>query len=101
MTPAILACLIGAVVALSLDWLQTLAIARNPARWAEINVILGPHPTFSRVSWYFGACVLLVVLLTGLLWWYALPGLSLGLCAIVAVFEAGVVWRNFRLGLSV
>ncbi|MFM0300028.1 hypothetical protein PQQ99_07860 [Paraburkholderia sediminicola] len=41
-----------------------------------------------------------MTLLTGLLWWYALPGVALGLCVLVSVFEAGVVWRNYRLGLQ-
>lgn len=100
MFAALIACLVAAIVALALDWLQTLSIARNPAQWAEINVILGKHPTVARVCWYFGVCAVLVVLLTWLLWWYALPGLALGLCVLVAIFEAGVVWRNFRLGLS-
>lgn len=97
---AIIACLAAALVALGLDWLQTLAIARNPAQWAEINIILGPHPVVSRVCWYFGAWVLLVALLTWLFWWYAIPQLALALCALVAVFEAAVVWRNYRLGLK-
>ncbi|PRZ51238.1 hypothetical protein BX589_12079 [Paraburkholderia fungorum] len=100
MIAAIAACLAIAVAALCLDWRQTLQIARNPATLSEINVILGKHPSVSRVCWYFGACVLLVVLLTGLLWWYALPGLAVGLCVLVGVFEAAVVWRNFRLGIS-
>ncbi|MFM0638095.1 hypothetical protein PQQ63_15440 [Paraburkholderia metrosideri] len=100
MTAGIIGGLIAALVALGLDWLQTLAIARNPAKWAEVNIVLGRHPTVSGVCWYFGACVALVALLTGLLWWSGLPGLALGLCVLVAVFEAGVVWRNYRLGLK-
>ncbi|MFP3564672.1 hypothetical protein [Paraburkholderia sp. SIMBA_030] len=93
-------CLFAAVVALSLDWLQTLRIARNPAQWSEVNVILGPHPGVARVCWYFGAWEVVVALLTWLLWWYALPWLALGVCAAIAAFEAVVVARNYRLGLK-
>lgn len=99
MTAALVLCLAAAVVALVLDWRQTLRIARNPATLSEINLILGPHPSVSRVCWYFGAWGVFVVLLTWVLWWYALPWLALAVCVAIALFEAVVVWRNYRLGV--
>lgn len=98
MIAAVILCLLAALSALGLDWLQTLRIARNPATMSEINVILGPHPAVARVCWYFGAWIVVVALLTGLLWWYALPWIALALCAVIALFEAVVVWRNYRTG---
>lgn len=96
---AITFCLVVAVGALSLDWLQTLTIARNPAQWSEINVILGKHPSVSRVCWYFGAWVVVMPVATAVLCLFRLPGLALGLCVLIAVFEGAVVWRNYRLGI--
>lgn len=97
---AVIACLIVALGAVGLDWLQTLRIARNPSTWSEINVILGPHPSVAHVCWYFGAWEVVVALLTWLLFRYGLPWFAVGLCMLVAVFETAVVWRNYRLGLK-
>jgi hypothetical protein len=39
-------------VALALDWRQTLQIIKDPNRY-ETNVILGKHPSDSKVNTYF------------------------------------------------
>ena len=96
---AFIVCLLFALGALGLDWLQTLWIARNPDKTWEINVILGKHPSVARVCWYFAVCIVLLVAAAVALYLGGWPRVAIGLCALVAIFEAVVVGRNFRLGI--
>jgi hypothetical protein len=98
---ALFASLAAAVAMLTLDWVQTLWIARNPTKVSEINVILGAHPSAAEVYWYFSACMLIVIGAAVALWVLALPLWAIGLCAAIALFEAGVVVRNLRLGIPI
>jgi len=44
---------------LGLDWLQTSYIASHPKEFAELNPILGKHPSQADVNRYFVATMLL------------------------------------------
>ena len=78
------------------DWAQTRAIAADPLRWHEKNLILGPHPRAVEVNRYFAATLAAHWAIT-----YALPPewrkpWQEG----TIVLELAVVHRNARLGIS-
>lgn len=85
------------IFALSLDWLQTLWIARNPVKASEINVILGKHPSVARVCWYFAAWIVVLAGIAVALFAFGWIWPAVALCVLAAVFEAVVVIRNFIL----
>jgi len=58
LTPALALVL---AVMLTIDWQQTLKIARNPDKWRELNFILGQHPTPKKVNIYFAIVVALML----------------------------------------
>ena len=105
MTPLLV--LIGAVglafvvAMLVLDWLQTLWIARNPNLTWEINIILGKHPSVSRVCLYFAICIAIVLAVALALWWFTYYLAAVIICYVIALFEAVVVWRNHKLGIPI
>jgi hypothetical protein len=90
-----------AVLFLTLDWLQTLWIARNPMLVSEINLILGKHPNVQRVCLYFAICIAIVIAVSTALWFFAYYLAAVVLCYIVAFFEAVVVWRNHTLNIPI
>ena len=90
-----------AVLFLSLDWLQTLSIARNPMLFSELNIILGKHPSVTRVCVYFALCIGILIAVSVALWLFAYYLAAVVICYIVALFEAVVVWRNHTLNIPV
>jgi hypothetical protein len=90
-----------AVGSLVVDWLQTLCIAREPDRFYEVNVLLGKHPSAARVSWYFGACVLLLLVGAMSAYWYGAYRIGAVVCVLIAVFECGVTLHNRRVGVRI
>jgi hypothetical protein len=48
----------AALTGLAVDWGQTRTIARNPARFNELNPFLGEHPSVGRVDRYFALAML-------------------------------------------
>ncbi len=91
------------VFALVIDWRQTLRIARNPLTHAELNPIIGRHPTERRVNVYFA--VVTAISIAGTLiaarivpegpWFIA----ALSAFAAITAFEWFVILRNRRYGL--
>jgi hypothetical protein len=93
-------CVVSALAALSLDWLQTLTIAGHPQTFSEVNPILGRHPAKWQVTLYFIGCMLLTILVAVAL--YVTGHTIIGICLALglALFEAVVVVRNKVLGVS-
>ena len=89
---------------LTLDWRQTLTIARNPRTESEINRILGPHPSVVAVCRYFLICMVGIALffLLSLLAILApfsayLSAASIAVSLFVIALEATVTIRNRKL----
>ena len=91
----IYAVLIVAMLLLCVDWSQTRWIAKNPARFHEINPLLGQHPSVAKVNSYFALCVALTAVGAYFLpfWWAIGAGLAL------IALEAFVTIRNYRIGI--
>ena len=85
----------SALVALILDWKQTLKIARNPLLYSETNKILGKHPSVAEVNRYFIAVIALQILA-----YKMLPSdYALAMAAVVAGVETWQVLENKKHGL--
>lgn len=88
---------VAAFLSLGLDWGQTLAAARAPARWREQNPLLGSHPSVGQVNTYFvvaaGATALGGAVLPARArgWWYG----------TVAALELVTILRNHAVGVRV
>lgn len=81
---------------LALDWAQTRYIAKHPDEFNEINTILGYRPTPGRVDGYFASSALIHVGIS-----YLLPDRYRRVWQNVSIgFEAGVVARNYKLGVG-
>ena len=80
---------------LLVDWSQTRFIAKNPARFTEINPILGKHPSLRAVNIYFSCCIALSVAGAYSLpfWW------AIGVGTAVVALEAFITIRNYRRGI--
>ena len=81
----------------AIDWNQTLQGAKQPDHYYETNIILGSHPSDSRLNTLIPASMLAHYYIATLLprgyreaWQYAL-----------IVVEANAVSNNFSIGLSV
>ena len=87
------------MVALVIDWKQTMVISMNTKRWRELNPLLGEHPSPYFVSWYF----LTIMLVTGVLWATLVPRMSeqnaIIITGVVTVLEVAVVIRNYLIGI--
>ncbi len=42
---------------MSADWIQTQKIVKNPDKYQELNPVLGPHPSMSKLNTYFALWV--------------------------------------------
>jgi hypothetical protein len=77
------------------DWAQTRTIAAHPARWNEMNPILGSHPSAARVDAWFAASAVLHVVAA-----YALPPRWRTPFQLVSIQAEGlVVSRNVAIGI--
>jgi len=83
------------IALLTMDWLQTRVISKNPERFTEANPILGKHPSLRAVNIYFACCVVATVALAWLLPYW----LAIGAGVALAALEAFVTLRNHRLGI--
>ena len=54
-------------VALITDWRQTQEIVKQPYRYHEKNIILGPHPSMAEVNTYYVTSIGLTYLLANIL----------------------------------
>jgi len=84
-----------AVGTLVVDWGQTRAIVRDPANHAEMNPILGPHPTFKQVDTYFP----LFIVGTAASYPFIKPSWRPYLYGAITLLESVVIVHNFRNGL--
>ena len=84
-----------AIALLAVDWLQTRFIAKNPARFHEINPILGKHPSLRVVNVYFACCIALALAGAYFLpfWW------AIGAGSVLVALETFITIRNYRLGI--
>ncbi len=48
---------VGSTALIVADWSQSLRIARNPARWARVNPLLGQHPSEGRANSFLSLAV--------------------------------------------
>lgn len=91
--------LVALLALLVLDWRQTLAIARNPAKWYERNPGLGKHPSVGRTNtWFLGA----VLFALGAAW--ALQGYPAIFCVgagTACVAELVCLVDNWSIGIRV
>lgn len=84
------------VVLLVIDWQQTLRIARDPARWQEMNPFLGPHPSVRKVHAWFALCTGV-----GVTAFWLLPPTPAFVGALIwTVAELACVVNNHRVGLD-
>ena len=83
-------------VLLTVDYGQTRDIA-NHVELKEGNFILGEHPESRAIISYFAICLMLTAVAV-----FVLPETySMLLLGGLAALEAGVTWRNWKLGLRV
>lgn len=99
MEPTILtACILFTLLLLFLDYRQTLDI-KNHEGFYEINVILGRHPSDTKITIYFIICALIAALVP----YYLITNLTYQIAWFV--FWAGMeIWalqNNIRLGLKI
>lgn len=103
--------LLGAQIVLhSIDWLQTLKIARNPDKYYEkLNFILREHPSENEVNLYMGVYLLSTVIME-----YYAPDIletfgfnrkqaRMGRKIFQGIFimsSGYCVWNNFSIGLG-
>lgn len=95
--------IILALVALALttvDWLQTVYIARHPARYFERNPILGMHPSVRQVNAYFAFCGVLALAFAALCLYTGMDGLLVLAALLLAALELYWVVSNHRLGIK-
>jgi len=86
----------GYLVLHTLDWMQTLTIARNPDRWHETNPILGNHPSVAQVNQYFLATGIAHTLITA-----HLPQRKARLwLGATSIMQLGFVMHNRNLGIG-
>lgn len=86
---------------LVLDFLQTLTIARDPTRWAELwNWFLGAHPSVQRVALYFGGVLALYTAAAVYLEPHGHPLGAAGLALVIICIEAACVIKNYRAGIK-
>lgn len=90
-----------ALIALMIDWLQTIYIAGHPTEYREINPLLGRHPSKLRVSIYFAACLMLSV--TGAVWLVLHDRMqALAIAAgLTSAFEGYWVVHNWKIGIRI
>lgn len=78
-----------------IDWRQTMDIPRHPEQY-ETNVVLGKHPSNSRIHLYFASTLAAHYLIVE-----ALPAEYRAAFQNVTIgVEAGMTQSNFSLGLS-
>lgn len=78
------------------DWNQTRRIAASNGRWIELNPILGPSPSQSRVNRYFAATLVAHWAIT-----YTLPERwRKPWQETTIILQASVIQSNYRLGIS-
>ena len=88
------------MVVLIIDLRQTLIIAANPAKWTELNPILGPHPSRGNVVVYFAVVIGLVVAAYLFLVPMARPADALVVTTLLTVVQSAVVVNNHRIGIK-
>jgi hypothetical protein len=79
------------------DWGQTRMIARNPQTYRELNPILGPHPSQSRVDAYMIGYLATQYLIAE----YAPEPMKTLLLTYVLVVQAKAVGNNRSIGLQI
>ena len=84
-----------AATAFVIDWRQTQSIARDPARWQELNPLLGSHPSVGAVNRHFALNGLLVGGIAEVLP-HTYRDLYLG---GVTITEGAFVRHNYKIGL--
>jgi hypothetical protein len=95
--------IILSLIALALtgiDWLQTVYIARHPARFFERNPILGMHPSVRQVNAYFAFCGALALVFAALCLYAELDGVLVAAALILLAVELYWVVNNHRLGIK-
>lgn len=95
-TPSETEAYLATAALLTVDWLQTRAIARNPHRWREKNPLLPEHPTVAQVNRHFAVGALLLGAAV-----YAWPEHRMSVLAAVVAVEVLVVGRNHYLGIRI
>jgi hypothetical protein len=82
--------------AMTVDYLQTMRIAREPDKYHERNPILGKHPSELQVSAYFAAAYALTTLTA-----MALPPPYRGYFQYVVIgVEGAAIANNLSIGLG-
>ena len=81
----------------TMDWTQTLHIARNPDKYYEMNQTLGRHPSEGRVNSYFAATALLN---TGAAWLLPKPWRTMWQVGFI-VDRYAYVQHNRRIGIGI
>lgn len=79
-----------------LDWAQTRSIAASPRAFEEKNILLGPHPSRSKVNAYFASTLTAHWAIAYVLPANAKPWFQSATIAL----ELGVVAHNYHIGLS-
>ena len=88
------------ILAIAADWNQTRQIAKNPKLYYEngvAEVVLGRHPSLSRVNWYFAGSMILNTAIA-----YALPNPYRRMFQIGSiVYEAYWINNNYGIGIRI
>lgn len=81
----------------TIDWGQTLDIAKNPDKFIETNLILGKHPTKNEINLYFLTWSILHPIIM-----YHLPKDYREISQFISISLSGqTIIQNFNLGLRI
>ena len=81
----------------TIDWGQTLEIARHPKEFYELNPVLGKHPSVGNVNLYMGAAAIIHPAVSYILpkkWRKVWQYISIGVSSTCVI-------NNFHVGLGV
>src|SRR3990167_900711 len=87
----------AALTVWAVDWGQTRYIAKHPREFHEYNILLGEHPSVTRVNNYFIGVGIAGYLLAD----YLPSGSRKTFLSVFSAFEIGITAHNLHIGVKV